>query len=235
MRAKGGPIALATNVWNQISHGLQWAVESASRLSARVDKAPLDNVDRVFHFVSTRSALITQKKLYGYLKERIGLRYPTMVEDKPFAASINIANVNIFAAALSDMTIFAVAHAGAHRILDNAEHVGMASACYLAGLDDNQSMSTQEDRAGWRAAFADRIDKTAWENVAAGTSPFTESPKALIRWAPIAEELKKYDREIVENSIRFAWNEVTQDFRQRVNPEAVSLDWRKRREADQRT
>jgi hypothetical protein len=223
--ATAGDDRLTIGMLRQLSQGLQWVAETATRLSARADRAPIDSVERLFQFVSTRSALITQKKLYGYLKERMGMGYPKMFENPEFAQSIRVANIQIFAASLSDMTVFAVAHGTVAQDCAQAERVAIAVSCYHAGLDDNAAWATKEDIVQWRKAFASRAEKTVWDNVAAGANPFTESPKALIRWAPISDDHKKYDREIVENSMKFAWNEIMQDFRKRVVPAAVVRDW----------
>lgn len=213
-------------VLRQISDAAQWAAEVFSRLPLRSDRAPIGSVDRVFEFVATRSAFVTQKKLYGYLKERIGLRYPQMFEDAAFARSIDVAKMHVFAAALSDLTVFAVAQVGAHGQLDPEARSAIALVCYKSGVLTNEAQAPNPDAPlNWCAAFERRVDQTQWENIAAGASVFTESPKALIRWAPIADEHKRYDREIVENSMRFAWNEIVQDFRRRLDPEAVVRDW----------
>ena len=58
------------------------------------------------NFVQERSAHVTQTTLYGYLKTRIGTRFPIMVEDEKFSNSINIAKWNIYVAAISDLTLY---------------------------------------------------------------------------------------------------------------------------------
>ena len=62
--------------------------------------------DELKNFVQERSAHVTQTTLYGYLKTRIGTRYPIMIEDEKFADSINIAKWNIYVAAISDLTFY---------------------------------------------------------------------------------------------------------------------------------
>lgn len=214
----------------QLSEGIRWIAEALSHLSFRHDREPIDSVDRVFEFISTRAALVTQKKLYGYLKERIGLRYPAMFEDDEFARSIDIAKMQVFAASLSDLTVFGTALVSAAAELAGDARRGFALACYRAGLDDNADQVPEvRAMANWVADFERRLDGVLWENIAAGANPFVESPKALIRWAPIADEHKEYDREIVENSMRFAWNEIRQDFRERLDAEAVVADWKGRK------
>lgn len=213
----------------QLHDAWSWLRDLAAGLAVRRDSAPLDSVARIEHFVATRSALITQKKLYGYLQERMGLSYPKMFADDHYAQSIRIASMHVFAAALADMTVHAVAHIGAGGRLEHAENRRMAMACYRHGIAANAGQLTDaHDPDAWYAAFETRLDETLWNNIAAGVSAFTESPKALIRWAPIAEDYKDLDRDIVENSIRFAWNEVLADYRTRLDASGVVADWKLR-------
>jgi len=213
----------------QYFEAARWIRETASRLFVRLDQAPIDSVERLCEFVRTRAALVAQKKLYGYLKERIGTRYPKMFDDENFSRSINIAKMHVFAASLSDLTIYAVAHVAAGSQLDESARRQMALDCYRAGIAANEQEAPDPDApAAWISDFEKRVDDTYWENVAAGAGAFTESPKALMKWAPIADELKELDREVVENSIRFAWNEIRQDFRQRLDARAIISDSRSR-------
>jgi len=43
--------------------------------------------------------------------------------------------------------------------------------------------------------------------------PFKDSGLALYNWSPIADDLKKLDKEIVLNSIKLKWNLVQNDFK----------------------
>ena len=43
--------------------------------------------------------------------------------------------------------------------------------------------------------------------------PFEHSGNALYKWAPIADELKKLDKEIVLNSMILKWNNIQKDFK----------------------
>ena len=44
-------------------------------------------------------------------------------------------------------------------------------------------------------------------------NPFKESCMALYNWAPIADELKTLDKEIVLNSMRLKWNLKVDEFK----------------------
>jgi len=66
-----------------------------------------------------------------------------------------------------------------------------------------------------------RLANSEWRHVTDDETPFSESPAALIRWAPIVENLKELDEEIVRNSVRFRWQEIRRDLRRHLNAEAV--------------
>jgi hypothetical protein len=53
-----------------------------------------------------------------------------------------------------------------------------------------------------------------------------DSPAGLVKWAPIADELKAFDRGIVMTSIRLRWRDVCEQLRNRLDTAAVVADWR---------
>jgi hypothetical protein len=201
--------------------------EAGLRLWARRDGGPIDTFDALARFAHTRAAFVAQKKLYGYLKARMGTRYPTMFEDDVFVASINIAKWHVFAACLSDITVHAVARVVAAGGLSPEEGRELATRCYEAGLAANGDGVPEEAMPdAWRAAFATRLARVHWDNLAAGGDAITECPAALYHWAPIDDRLKRHDQEIVENSIRFAWAEFTREFRKRAVLAAIAAEFR---------
>ena len=44
-------------------------------------------------------------------------------------------------------------------------------------------------------------------------NPFEKSSRALYDWAPVADELKKLDKQIVLNSMILKWNNIQKDFK----------------------
>ena len=65
---------------------------------------------------------------------------------------------------------------------------------------------------------------TDWQHAARQPDNFTRSPQALVRWAPIADKLKKFDSEIVENSVKYAWRDIREQFNKRLDTAAVVAD-----------
>ena len=182
----------------------------------------IDTIAKVNDFAATRAAFVAQKKLYGYLKTRMGTRYVSMFTDDVFVESINVAKMHVFAACLSDLTIFCVSKALEGSPLSAEEKGALARGCFRHGIEVNAEMALDPvDIERWLDAFEARVASVHWENAAATGEVFEESPAALVRWAPIAPELKRHDAEIVGNSMRFAWVEVRLAYRKRLNAAAV--------------
>lgn len=196
-------------------------------LIRRRETGPIDSVDTLEAFVATRAAFHAQKVLFGYVKARMGIRYPAMFEDRAMIASLNIAKMNVFAACLSDLAIYAVAQASNGQPLGNDERQTLALRIYRTGLRDNAGEAPAafsiEDAV---AAFTQRLTTTDWR-AALEPESFTESPEAVYRWAPIADNLKKFDREIIGNSVKFAWRDIREQFRKRIDADQVGADLQK--------
>ena len=206
-----------------ISHFWQ---EFTGRITIRRDNGPIDSIAAVENFVSTRAAFVAQKTLYGYLKTRMGTRYPSMFEEDVFVSSINIAKMHVYAACLSDLTIFSVAHATNEAGWTDDERAAVALKCYASALERNAEDAPAEFSVqDGINTFSHRLEGTDWQFGALKRENFKQSPLALVKWAPIAPELKKYDAEIVENSIKFAWQEVRRQFLRRLEPASVFTDW----------
>jgi hypothetical protein len=207
--------------------------ELVGRLTVRRESGPIATVDALAHFVSTRAAYTAQKTLYGYLKTRMGTRYPSVFENEDFIASIDIAKLHVYAACLADLALFAAwrTGAGAGPSLDAERCGALALACFRRGLADNAAASAPAGApvgafspAEVEADFRRRLAFWDWSDGPKGAEIFSESPAALVRWAPIAPELKQHDQEIVENSIRFKWREVRADLDRRLDADAVAAE-----------
>jgi hypothetical protein len=195
-------------------------------LAAKRTAAPIDSLEELQSFVASRAAFIAQKKLYGYLKTRMGTNWPKVFEDELFKESISVAAVNIFAASLSDLTIHAVASALKDTGLDDQHKADIARQFYARGLADNEPVAAtgEFDVAQAKRQFDQRLEGTDWNFGALRAENFTRSPAALLRWSPIADELKQFDAEIVENSMKFAWIEIRRDLHARLVKDAIAAE-----------
>ena len=160
-------------------------------------------------FIQQRSAHVTQTTLYGYLKTRIGVKFTAMVEDDVFSKSINIAKWNIYMTAIADCSLYVFSYLIAEKNLKEND----CKEIYL-NIIENEKTNGLTDEIYQRAKqeFLNRYDKINFNKYYI-ENPFKESCLALYNWAPIADELKTLDKEIVLNSMRLKWNLKIEEFK----------------------
>jgi hypothetical protein len=164
-------------------------------------------------FLQTRASYVAQMTLYGYLRTRAGVRFPELFDDDPFVASVNIAKWHVWLACLSDLAVYAgglVRRQGASDA-ETGALIGRLVDEILAETGTPRDAGPQfEEHAGRVRA---RLRLCDWAAQTDDAGPFSESPTALVYWAPVVEDLKALDEEIVRNSVRFRWQEVRQQLR----------------------
>lgn len=173
-------------------------------------------------FLSTRASHVAQTSLYGYLKTRAGTRFPELFASDAFLKSINLAKWNTWLACLSDVAVYAGGLVAARSGAPQAEVGDLMAATVEAILLD---MGIPGDAGPEYPQLADevreRLRTCDWASVKDDESPFSESPGALVRWAPVIDEFKRLDGEIVRNSVRFRWQDVRRDLRRDLDAEAL--------------
>ena len=170
----------------------------------------IKTVDQVKTFIQEQSAQVSQMTLYGYLKTRMGAKHVIMFEDKEFLKSINIAKWQIYSISLIDCTFFCFSFLYKERKFLKTEE---ANRIFFDILN-NEKASGMDLDAYENAAreFNLRFPNINWQTYY-NTNPFESSALALYKWAPIADELKKFDKQIVLNSVFLKWNNIQKDFK----------------------
>ena len=160
-------------------------------------------------FIQQRSAHVTQTTLYGYLKTRIGVKYTAMVDDEVFSKSINIAKWNIYMVAIADCTFYTFSFLTSEKNLKENDcketYLNIIDKELVNGLSNEIHLKAKEE-------FLNRYEKVDFHKYYLD-NPFKESCLALYNWAPIADELKVLDKEIVLNSMRLKWNLKIDEFK----------------------
>ena len=195
-------------------------------LAERFDDRPIESPDSLSHFVRTRSSYIAQTALYGYLKTRMGTRYRQLFEDDVFSHSLRIASAKVFASCLSDLAIYCIAPVVCDGGLSEEDARRFAEQIYREGIEEGLREVAEENRPeGVIGRFQNRLSGTRWEQVGSGLEAFDPSGEDLVRFAPVGEEFKELDAEIVRNSIHLRWGNVRDQWEKRMRPSALAASW----------
>lgn len=182
----------------------------------------IDDQQALKNFINTRASYVAQTALYGYLRTRAGMRYPELFDDDAFVRSINIAKWQMWLACVSDLAVYT---GGLLRQRAGASNIQVAQL--MQGVVDEllADIGIPEDAGEQFANGAQHVRQRValcdWAAVSDDEQPFSHSPQALVEWAPIVDELKQLDEEIVINSVRFRWQKIRRDFRQALNAAAI--------------
>jgi hypothetical protein len=183
---------------------------------------PIDSAESLARFLDKRASFVAQTSLYGYLRTRAGMRYPDLFDDDPFVESINIAKWHLWLDCVSDLAVYAGSRLAQHA----PRELPRVARMMLATLDHVLAQAGTPAEAGSEfathaARVRNRVVRTDWLAVGPHEAAFTESPTGLVRWAPVKDELKELDEEIVRNSVRFRWQEVRSEFARHLDAQAL--------------
>lgn len=183
---------------------------------------PITDLAGLRRFLESRAAYVAQTSLYGYLRTRAGMRYPELFDDDPFVRSINIAKWHLWLACLADLAVYTggLLARGAQVSPDAAGRLlrtQVETILEATGVPSDAG----EEFAAHAARVVARLSLCDWSAIGDDDGAFVESPPALVKWAPIIDELKRHDEAIVTNSVRFRWQEVRRDLRRDLDPAAV--------------
>lgn len=191
-------------------------------LEGRGKEEPVNDRASLQRFLDTRASMVAQTSLYGYLRTRAGMRYPELFEDDPFIASINAAKWHIWLDCVSDLAVFAgsrIAGEAPREVARVAELMKRVVADVIEGAGAPSEAGQDFDDHAERVR--QRIARCDWLAVGEDEAAFCDSPASLVRYAPIVDELKQLDEEIVRNSVRFRWQEVRRDLKHNLDAAAV--------------
>jgi len=190
--------------------------------NARLNR--IDSFDALATFLDSRASFVAQTSLYGYLRTRAGMRYPELFDDDPFVEGINIAKWHVWLDCLADLAV----HAGgclAKVSPSDSWRIGRMMTVLVERVIE-ESADTAESGTEFPAHVEQvlaRISGVDWFVIATGEdeAAFTASPDGLVRWAPVIDDLKKLDTEIMRNSVRFRWQAVRRELAAHLSAKAL--------------
>jgi len=182
---------------------------------------PLSDADALSAFCFEQASYVAQTTLYGYLRTRAGLQHFNLFNDSKFTTLLKPARSRLVLVCLDDLAIYAAA------LVPQAtkqQRIALASDIFANGpvhlADDLPFDELQQARRDFEAR-AQLVDWAARAAPDKGVVAFRKSADALIELAPIVEQLKQYDDEIVTNSMHFKWHGVRALLRERLDGDAL--------------
>jgi len=180
------------------------------------------DIESLRRYIESRANHVTQISLYGYLRTRAGTRFQQLFGDNEFVRLLNIARWQVWLACVSDLAVYAgglvlrrtsVGPQAVGRLIGEAVDSILAEIGLPAEAGPEYPAAAEQVRS--------RLRSVEWASVQDDDTPFSLSPGALVHWAPIMDELKKLDEEIVANSMRFRWQETRRELRTLLDAEAL--------------
>ena len=185
----------------------------------------IDKVESLRSFDLSRSSYLAQVNLYGYLKARAGTRYVSLIKDPLFASSMKTARNRIFFACLMDLTLHVLKtiHARKQQNFQNLDPFARQFFIQtLAKAPEEVFESLEQEKV--ILEFEKHLSSHKWSGNDDSHESFSGSQSALLKWAPVVEEFKIQDEEIVSNSIHFKWLRVCQEFEKMTDFEKIRLE-----------
>jgi len=167
----------------------------------------INNQNDLENFIKEKSAFVTQSTLYGYLKTRMGLKQNLMFTDDIYVESVNKAKWNIFSEAVTDLTFYSLSFLNKKYSINNLNPIKI----YESILENEIVNGLPKDLCEkYKLKFKEKLNTFDLKEYS-NNNPFLNSCNALFNWAPIADELKELDKEVVINSIKNKWMLVVAD------------------------
>ena len=168
----------------------------------------IENYSDLKKFIKEQSLWVSQVTLLGYLKTRMGTQYVKAFENKDLINSINLAKEQICIISFQDLNLCLLSYMKINNLTDLTKS---SLQIHQEIIEETPLELSKEEIQKNINYFKQRILHIDWLNHF-NNNPFNQSCNALFKWAPIADELKQLDEEIVLNSMALKWNNTVNDF-----------------------
>ena len=173
----------------------------------------IENYSDLKKFIKEQSLWVSQVTLLGYLKTRMGTQYVKAFENKDLINSINLAKEQICIISFQDLNLCLLSYMKINNLTDLTKS---SLQIHQEIIEETPLELSKEEIQKNINYFKQRILHIDWLNHF-NNNPFNQSCNALFKWAPIADELKQLDEEIVLNSMALKWNNIVNDFKNLIS------------------
>ncbi len=182
-------------------------------------KRPLTKQRDLVEFIHRNASFVSQVTLLTYIKARAGTQYPKLFENTQYLESIEIARSHLYTSCVADLAFYVINEHCLNAIKKKSIQF------ILSNLVDEVFSFAKCDEIKFKEF--DEMKKQCEEQLkvlkgnAINHKLFKMSSDTFFRWAPMAEEFKQDDEEIMRNSIHFRWIEVRREVRERIRPSMI--------------
>jgi len=206
---------------------MNWLLTLRNKLGL-APRPVLNSLPSVVEFTAKQSAYVSQVTLFGYIKTRAGTSWPKLFEDDTYLVSLRTARSHFFAACVSDLSLFFAARMFIEGQLSAKQAEKLAAeiaqqVLITPDIDEHEDIDPN--------AFQDIVHRTRqrastmkWEEAATTALAFHSSAEAFMRWAPVTDEFKASDEEIMRNSLHLRWIGIRRDIKETLQIEPIKAD-----------
>lgn len=184
---------------------------------------PIRDLGSLKDSVRADGAFLAQGSSYAYLRARSGTHADRLFRDPGFAAALNLCKWETFAAATADMLVLAEAELRQHHRLPPSVLAELFAQLYEETLS-LEPVPEHRRAEGWEMdilQFAGRIEEASRLPRPPLRRIVRNTGERLMRHAPVTEEVRRVDRQMVFNNVEFRFIERLSALRRRLDRERV--------------
>ena len=182
-------------------------------------KKPISQLGELVEFIHRNASFVSQVVLLTYIKARAGTQYPKLFENREYLKSIEMARSNIYAACVADLIFYVINEHCLTDIKTKKIHFIQPKLVDEVFKFAKYDEKVVEQFNEMKRRCKEQINKLNIEKT--DHKLFRMSSDTFFKWAPMAEEFKKDDEEIMRNSMLFRWIEVRRELRSRIEPSLI--------------
>ena len=184
-------------------------------------KKPIAKRSELVEFIHRNASYVSQVTLLTYIKARAGTQYPKLFENPKYLESIEIARSHLYASCVADLAFYVISE----HCLNQIQRKAILSI--LSDLIDDVFLLAKNDEV--IILDIDKMKHRCQKQIKTlnhneiNHKMFKMSSDTFFRFAPMADEFKQNDEEIMRNSIHFKWIDVRRELRARIKPSLIFI------------
>jgi hypothetical protein len=192
------------------------AISALRRLLGRRRSPPVTAAGELTEFLAAHSAYVAQRTVIEYCRTRTGLNWDKLLAEAAFLDRLEVCRWEAYAVMLAEVAELALIRLRRDGVADPGAYLpGLVQAAHAALMRH----PVPGYRTSWTGA-ADAVERHLARALLAAPRPVhllgLDSADAIFELLPIHADLRREDREMFQNSVRFAicgtFDEMTRRF-----------------------